>query len=39
MNFAEIHPLGKLVLILCMWMGRLEIMTVLVLLLPDFWKK
>lgn len=39
MNYADIHPLGKLVLILCMWMGRLEIMTVLVLLLPDFWKK
>lgn len=39
MNYSAIHPLGKLVLILCMWMGRLEIMTVLVLLLPDFWKR
>ncbi|MCQ8903206.1 MAG: TrkH family potassium uptake protein [Methanothrix sp.] len=39
MNYSAIHPVGKLILILCMWMGRLEIMTVLVLLLPDFWKK
>ncbi|MEM2097707.1 MAG: TrkH family potassium uptake protein [Methanothrix sp.] len=39
LNYSAIHPLGKLILILCMWMGRLEIMTVLVLLLPDFWKK
>ncbi len=39
MHFGEVHPLGKLVLILCMWIGRLEIFTVVVLLIPDFWKK
>ena len=39
MHFGEVHPIGKLVLILCMWIGRLEIFTVIVLLIPDFWKK
>ncbi|MEA3283057.1 MAG: TrkH family potassium uptake protein [Euryarchaeota archaeon] len=38
-NFDGVHPIGKLVLILCMWIGRLEIFTVLVLLIPDFWRK
>jgi trk system potassium uptake protein TrkH len=38
-NFGGVHPIGKLVLILCMWIGRLEIFTVLVLLTPDFWSK
>ncbi|RLG28929.1 TrkH family potassium uptake protein [Methanosarcinales archaeon] len=38
-NFGGVHPIGKLVLVLCMWIGRLEIFTVLVLLIPDFWRK
>lgn len=38
-SFAEIHPAGKMLLFFCMWIGRLEIVTALVLLLPDFWKK
>ena len=38
-HFGGVHPIGKLVLILCMWIGRLEIFTVLVLLIPDFWRK
>lgn len=38
-NFYGIHPLGKSVLIADMWIGRLEVFTVLVLLLPEFWKK
>jgi trk system potassium uptake protein TrkH len=37
-NYSELPGLGKLVLIVCMWIGRLEILTVLVLLIPDFWK-
>ena len=37
-NFSEVPGIGKLILILCMWMGRLEVLTVLVLLIPDFWK-
>ena len=38
-HFGAVHPIGKLVLILCMWIGRLEIFTVLVLLIPDFWRR
>lgn len=37
-NYSEVPGLGKLILVVCMWIGRLEIMTVLVLLIPDFWK-
>ncbi len=39
MSYADVNPIGKIILILCMWMGRLEIMTVLVLMVPGFWKK
>jgi trk system potassium uptake protein len=38
-NFGSIHVIGKLVLIFNMWVGRLEVMTVLVLFVPSFWKK
>jgi trk system potassium uptake protein TrkH len=38
-SFAEIHPAGKMLLFFCMWIGRLEIVTALVLLTPEFWKK
>lgn len=38
-SFAEVHPAGKMLLFFCMWMGRLEIVTALVLLVPGFWKK
>lgn len=34
-NFAELHPVAKIILTLGMWMGRLELLTVLVLLHPD----
>ena len=34
-NFASLHPLSKMTLSLGMWMGRLELVTVLVLLHPD----
>lgn len=34
-NFASLHPLAKIILSLGMWMGRLELVTVLVLLHPD----
>jgi len=39
LSFAEVHPLGKIILMLCMWIGRLEVVTALVLLVPEFWKK
>lgn len=38
-NYAAIPPLGQAVLLLLMLLGRLELYTVLVLLLPGFWKK
>lgn len=38
-NFAAIHPIGKLVLMFCMLVGRLELFTVLVLFIPSFWRK
>lgn len=38
-NFAFIPAAGKIFLSLCMIMGRLELYTVLVIWVPDFWKK
>jgi trk system potassium uptake protein TrkH len=38
-NFSEIPAAGKWILSFCMLIGRLEIYTVLVLLIPEFWKK
>jgi len=39
MSFAEIHPAAKMLLFICMWIGRLEIVTALVMLVPEFWKR
>ena len=38
-NYAAIPFLGKWVLIGCMLLGRLEIYTVIILLVPEFWRK
>jgi len=38
-NYRSIPHLGKWVLIFCMLVGRLELYTVIVLLVPEFWKK
>jgi len=38
-NYHHIPTLGKAILCFCMVLGRLEIYTVLVLLIPEFWKK
>jgi len=38
-TYSGIPPLGKWVLSLCMLAGRLEIYTVMILLIPEFWKK
>jgi trk system potassium uptake protein TrkH len=37
-TFAFISPLGKILLSLCMWIGRLEIFTCLILFLPGTYK-
>ena len=38
-NFADVPALGKWVLSLCMIMGRLELYTLIVLLVPEYWRK
>lgn len=38
-NYAFIPPFGKIILSLCMLLGRLEIYTVLIMVVPEFWKK
>lgn len=37
-NFADLHPLSKVVLTAAMWIGRLEVLTVLALLRPEVWR-
>ncbi len=38
-NYTALPMLGKWLLIWCMLLGRLEIFTVLILLVPEFWRK
>jgi trk system potassium uptake protein TrkH len=38
-NYAHIPHLGKWLLIWCMLLGRLEIFTVIILVVPEFWRK
>jgi len=38
-NYAQIPYLGKWLLVWCMLLGRLEIYTVIILLVPEFWRK
>jgi trk system potassium uptake protein TrkH len=38
-NYAAIPAAGKAFLTLCMLLGRLELYTVLIILLPSFWRK
>jgi trk system potassium uptake protein TrkH len=37
-NFAHLHPVSKVVLTLEMWIGRLEVLTVLVLFRREIWR-
>jgi trk system potassium uptake protein TrkH len=37
-DFSTVPVLGKLVLVCCMLLGRLEIYTVLALVVPRFWR-
>lgn len=39
MNFSLVSQFGKVVLIACMLLGRLELFTLLVMTQPEFWKK
>jgi len=38
-NYSSVPLLGKWLLTFCMLVGRLEIYTVIVLLMPEFWRK
>ena len=38
-NFAQIPYLGKWLLAWCMLLGRLEIYTLIILIVPEFWRK
>jgi trk system potassium uptake protein TrkH len=37
-NYADLHPLAKVTLTAAMWIGRLEVLTVLALLRPEVWR-
>ena len=37
-SFAGLHPVSKIVLTLEMWIGRLEVLTVLVLIRWEIWQ-
>jgi trk system potassium uptake protein TrkH len=37
-SYADLHPLSRIVLTLAMWIGRLEVITVLVILRPEAWR-
>jgi len=38
-NYSHIPYFGKWLLILCMLLGRLEIYTIIILFVPEYWKK
>jgi len=37
-NYSHLHGMSKLILTLAMWIGRLEVLTVLALLRPEVWR-
>jgi len=37
-DFSQVTPLGKIIAIFCMYIGRMEILPVMLLFLPDLWK-
>jgi trk system potassium uptake protein TrkH len=38
-NYAQIPNMGKWILSWCMLLGRLEIYTLIIFLVPEFWRK
>jgi trk system potassium uptake protein TrkH len=38
LNYAWLPGAAKVILIICMWLGRLEVFTVLMIFFPRFWK-
>ena len=37
-HFGDLHPVSRVTLTLAMWIGRLEVLTVLVVLRPEAWR-
>lgn len=37
-HYGDLHPVSRIVLTLAMWIGRLEVLTVLVILRPEAWR-
>jgi len=37
-HFGDLHPISRVTLTLAMWIGRLEVLTVLVVLRPEVWR-
>jgi trk system potassium uptake protein TrkH len=37
-NYADLHPVSRIVLTFAMWIGRLEVITVLVIMRPEAWR-
>jgi trk system potassium uptake protein TrkH len=37
-HYGDLHPMSKIVLTAAMWIGRLEVLTVLALLRPEVWR-
>ena len=37
-HYGDLHPLSKIVLTGAMWIGRLEVLTVLVFFRPEAWR-
>jgi len=37
-HYADLHPVSRVTLTLAMWIGRLEVLTVLVVLRPEAWR-
>jgi len=38
-NYAWLPGAGKILLIICMWLGRLELFTVFMIFMPSFWRR
>jgi trk system potassium uptake protein TrkH len=38
-DFSKVTPIGKIIAFFCMYIGRMEIMPVMLLFMPDLWKE
>jgi trk system potassium uptake protein TrkH len=38
-DFSKVTPVGKMIAFFCMYVGRMEIMPVMLLFLPNLWRE